>query len=240
MDSRLQPTSFKSLLIQKQGLLLVDKPSGPTSHDVVAWARRVFGERRIGHTGTLDPLATGLLLVLVSREFTRLQTQLLSLPKTYLVEILLGATSDTYDRLGQISAKSLMKPKDLPTIQLILEEFKGNIQQQVPAYSAVKIGGKKLYSLARQQKMEAVELPVRSITIDLLEIVSFEWPKLTLRIGCSSGTYIRSLAHDLGEKLGCGGLVQELRRETIGPFSVTAAEICPYLPFKTLSSTSKD
>lgn len=240
MDSRLQPTSFEVLLTQKQGLLLVDKPSGPTSHDVVAWARRVFGERRIGHTGTLDPLATGLLLVLVSREFTKLQTQLLSLPKTYLVEILLGSTSDTYDRLGRILTKPSIEPLDLPSIRLALEEFRGNIQQQVPAYSAVKIGGKKLYSLARQQKMESVELPVRDIRIDLLEIVSFEWPRLTLRISCSSGTYIRSLAHDLGENLGCGGLVQELRRETIGPFTVTAAEVCPYLPFKTLSSTSKD
>lgn len=201
------------------GVLNIDKPSGLTSHDVVARLRRTTGIRRIGHAGTLDPLATGVLVVCLGRA-TRLIEYLIGQDKTYETTIRLGQTTDTYDADGEIVVE---RPADVTpeAIAAALEAFRGPIRQRAPAYSAIKRDGQPLYKLARRG--EAVDPPVRDVTIHALEMLSYEPPLLTLRVACSSGTYIRSLAHDLGQALGCGGHVVALRRTAVGPFDIAAA-----------------
>ncbi len=202
-----------------EGMLNIDKPAGLTSHDVVNRVRRVAGLRRVGHAGTLDPLATGVLLVCLGRA-TRLVEYLVGQPKTYEVMIRLGQNTDTYDAEGAVVAERPchFTPDDLTTA---LAQFRGPIQQIPPLYSAIKKEGQPLYKLARQGK--EVEIEARAVTIYELEQLAFDLPLLTLRIVCSSGTYIRSLAHDLGEVLGCGGHVAALRRTAVGEFTLDTA-----------------
>ena len=218
-----------------ENILLIDKPAGMTSHDVVDRVRRLTGEKRVGHAGTLDPLATGLLIVLVGREATKRQAEFLHLDKKYECVAGFGVETDTYDREGKVVAtapweKVMQLTRD--DVENVLPQFRGKIQQRVPAFSAVKVKGKKLYEKARKNSSEIVrdELPVRTVEIFSLEIVDFEKNEkkqkifCTLLIHCGSGTYIRSLVHDLGQILGIGATVSELRRTEIGSFSVKNAQ----------------
>ena len=204
-----------------QGLLLVDKPAGPTSHDVVQAARRALRERRIGHTGTLDPAATGLLLLCVGKA-TRLQQYLLAWPKTYHGEIRLGFATATYDAEGE----PLGEPRPVPPVpESMLAElerrFSGELQQLPPAYSAKKTAGRKFYELARAG--EEVPLEPKRVTVHAIRLAQSAEDRISFEVTCSSGTYVRSLAHDIGEALGCGGHLARLRRVTIGPWSVERA-----------------
>lgn len=244
-------------------VLLVDKPAGISSFGVVARVRRVltkqmradYAERglvapkkaKVGHAGTLDPFATGLLILLLGREGTRKAGTFLKLDKRYEATIKLGETSSTGDVEGEIRktafgamdrqpavagagpiflARRQKEPQEtvfpnLATVQAVLERFTGEILQRVPAYSAVKINGRRAYNLAR--KGVEVEMPVRKVKIYELTLVSYEWPYLKIACKVSSGTYIRALGEDIGAALGVGGYLTELRRTEIGEFSVSEA-----------------
>lgn len=190
-------------------VLLADKPSGPTSHDVVGRTRRELGVKRVGHAGTLDPFATGLLIVLIGREATREQARFMALPKTYVVEARFGATSTTGDRDGEIEETGVVPPEPPPLPS-------GEIRQRPPAYSAVKVGGERAYKRARRG--EAVEVPERLVTVHRFECLTWDPPAATYEVECSSGTYVRSLIADLGD-----AYCTELRRTAIGPFGVEEA-----------------
>jgi tRNA pseudouridine55 synthase len=204
-----------------EGLLLVDKPAGPTSHDVVQEARRALRERRIGHTGTLDPAATGLLMLCVGRA-TRLQHYLLSWPKTYVGEIRLGYATTTYDAEGEPLADPAPPPSlDDTTIAALEAKFSGEFDQLPPPYSAKKRGGRKFYELARAG--EEVPREPKRVCIETIHLAAAAEDRLRFEVTCSSGTYVRSLAHDLGEALGCGAHLAWLRRARIGPWAVEDA-----------------
>ena len=208
------------------GFLLIDKPTGWTSHDVIDHLRRVTGERTIGHAGTLDPFATGLLIVGVGRDATQRLAGFLKMDKEYEAAVRFGATSDTDDRTGIISLphEGGTQGRGMPTRDIIeraLKTFHGTVQQLPPAYSAKKVAGKKMYELARAGK-EVPRKPA-TVTVHALDVLGYEWPLLRLRVRCSSGTYIRAIARDLGEALGVGGLLEELRRTMIGEYRVEDA-----------------
>lgn len=203
-----------------EGILNIDKPAGMTSHDVVNRVRRLAGTRRVGHAGTLDPLATGVLLVCLGRA-TRLVEYLMGQPKCYQTTVRLGQTTNTYDADGQIMTDKAVPAYDLSQLEAVLQSFRGIIEQQPPAFSAIKQDGQPIYKLARQGK--TVEVAARSVTIYELELMDWERPFLQLRVLCSTGTYIRSLAHDVGAALGCGGHVVALRRTAVGAFQVQQA-----------------
>ena len=214
------------------GILLIDKPTGITSHDVVYQVRNKTGVRKVGHTGTLDPLATGLLIILVGREFTRRQSEFLKQDKEYLCKIQLGLETDSYDVDGQItkevSWKELEKISQLD-LEKVLDKFKGEIIQIVPAFSAVKVKGQKLYEKARRGEIDKNDLPSRKVNIKELELIDFKKDEesqtifFNIKVACSSGTYIRSIAHDVGQELGVGATVSELRRTKIGEFKLEIA-----------------
>jgi tRNA pseudouridine55 synthase len=192
------------------GLLIIDKPAGPTSHDVVARMRRVLGERRIGHTGTLDPNASGVLPLVIGRA-TRLAKFLSGGRKTYEAIVRFGVTTDTYDAEGKlVGAPSGAPPPSRDAIERALDEFRGTFMQQPPAYSAKKIDGERSYKAARADR-PALPDPV-SVTVHHLELLSQEGAEATLRVECSAGFYVRSLAHDLGTRLGMGAHLAALRR----------------------------
>jgi tRNA pseudouridine55 synthase len=193
----------------------VYKPSGPTSHDVVARLRRASGERRIGHAGTLDPLAEGVLVVATGRA-TRLIEYLAGADKAYQAEVTLGVETTTYDAEGEVVAERPVDGLARAAIEAALAHFGGETAQRPPAYSAVSGGGRRLYDLARRG--EAVEAPPRRVTISALELVGWSPPVARLNVECSKGTYIRSLAHDLGAALGCGGHLSRLVRTRAGDF----------------------
>ncbi|NQV90118.1 tRNA pseudouridine(55) synthase TruB [Candidatus Uhrbacteria bacterium] len=207
-----------------EGFLLIDKPAGMTSHDVVNRVRRFTNERRVGHAGTLDPFATGLLIVGVGRTATREMQKLVGLDKTYEAVFVLGLRSDTDDREGVILDAPLHPPQpDQSEIEAVLGTFVGEIEQIPPSYSAIKIGGKKMYEAAREGK--PLEAKPRSVTIYSAELTKKATHEdaqtfITLTISCSTGTYIRAIARDLGIALGGGGYVDVLRRTSIGPFSI--------------------
>lgn len=207
------------------GIILIDKPQGWTSHDVVGKLRGILHERRIGHSGTLDPLATGLLVVFIGRA-TRAVEFAEADRKEYVAGLRLGMNTDTQDITGRIISKETDIP-DEPEVRIAIERFRGELEQIPPMYSAVKIGGKKLYELAR--KGESIERKPRHITIFGLEITSRSDNDYILDVVCSKGTYIRTLCHDIGAALGCGGCMSSLRRTKSGVFSVdnayTIAEI---------------
>jgi len=209
----------QSMTTPLAGILNIDKPSGITSHDVINRVRRLAQMRRVGHAGTLDPLATGVLLVCLGRA-TRLVEYLTGQPKTYESVIRMGQTTDTYDAEGAITAERPITFTEADLAQAITR-FQGEIEQVPPMYSAVKQAGQPLYKLARQGK--EVERPSRRVTIYKLEVLNWQPPFLSLRIVCSKGTYIRSLAHDLGEMLGCGGHIAALRRAAVGDFRLDTA-----------------
>ena len=201
------------------GALVVDKPSGPTSHDIVTQVR-VLSKTKVGHTGTLDPMATGVLPLLLGPA-TRLARFLQSSDKEYLAEIQLGQTTDTLDREGEILQSRSVPEISPQQAEEVLRKFSGEIQQQAPMFSAVKVSGKKLYELARQKR--EVERPWRKVTIYRLQLLKQEEEIWNLLIHCSAGTYIRTLAHDIGEDLGCGAYLRELQRTRSGCFDLSQA-----------------
>lgn len=205
----------------EHGFLLVDKPSGPTSHDIVQTARRALRERRIGHTGTLDPAATGLLLLCIGRA-TRLQQFMLGWEKTYEGEITLGFATTTYDTEGAMVGEVMpVPPITEEMLASLVARFSGTIEQLPPSYSAKKLAGRKLYELARAG--EVVPREPKTVTIQKLELRPRLPDRLWFSVTCSSGTYVRSLAHDIGELLGCGGHLALLRRISIGPWLAAQA-----------------
>lgn len=201
------------------GIILVDKPQDWTSHDVVAKLRGVLHERRIGHSGTLDPLATGLLVVFVGRA-TRAVEFAEADSKEYITGLHLGVSTDTQDITGNIVASSGALP-DEAALREAIGRFIGDIEQIPPMYSAIKIGGKKLYELARRG--ESVERAPRKITVSAIDIAGRDGDDYILNISCSKGTYVRTLCSDIGEALGCGACMSSLRRTRAGAFSVDEA-----------------
>lgn len=198
------------------GLMLVDKPIGPSSHKIVSIVRKGTGIRKVGHAGTLDPRASGV-LVLCLGAATRLSEYLSNASKRYEAKIRFGTSTETYDAEGDAIRITGTAPQE-DEIRSILPDFTGEIEQIPPPYSAIKIQGKKAYELAR--KGETVELEPRKITIYHLDFVGYTPPDLTLSVECSAGTYIRSLAHDLGEKLNTGAHLANLSRVKSGPFTL--------------------
>jgi tRNA pseudouridine55 synthase len=200
--------------------MIVDKPEGPTSHDVVTLARRVLGVSRIGHTGTLDPLATGVLPLVIGRA-TRLAQFLTASDKSYEATIAFGRTTDTYDAKGLEIAVCDRRPAR-EEVDAALARFRGTFEQVPPAYSAKNIDGERSYELARRKRSAARPTPVR-VTARQLDVLSFTGDLATLTMTVSAGFYVRSLAHDLGEVLGCGAVLMALRRTRSGEFGVSAA-----------------
>jgi tRNA pseudouridine55 synthase len=217
------------------GLLLIDKPAGITSFGVVARVRKLANTRRVGHAGTLDPFATGLLIVGINKG-TKMLTGLVGLDKTYEAVARLGATSTTEDPEGVIADLNVPDHPDRETIERAMDRFRGSYLQTASAFSAKKIGGKKLYDLARAGKMEGVEIPKKQVTISELGILDYTWPDLSFRVSCSSGTYIRALARDIGNELGCGAYLTALRRTRIGDYGIHDAVTLDELTTDTLSS----
>jgi tRNA pseudouridine55 synthase len=203
------------------GLLPVYKKAGPTSHDVVDMARKALRERRIGHTGTLDPMAEGLLLLCVGQA-TRLQQYLLLWDKTYRGEVKLGHATTTYDSEGETQEPRDTPPKlDREALDQLAARFRGSIEQVPPPFSAKKVAGKKLYELARSG--EKVTPEPKRVVVHTLELEIAEPDLLSVEVRSSSGFYVRSLAHDIGVALGCGGHLHHLHRAAIGPYSAEAA-----------------
>ncbi|CAN5253556.1 hypothetical protein BH09SUM1_BH09SUM1_18420 [soil metagenome] len=200
------------------GILLVDKPAGITSHDVVDRIRAVFDTRRVGHAGTLDPQATGLLVMLLG-EATKISEYLVGVDKSYEGTIRFGVVSDTYDKEGQIVPGPGGKlPTDLEDLQDLAADLTGDIDQVPPPYSAKKVAGKKLYEYAREGKSPEVES--REVRVDDFELLNLTGETAEFGIDCSSGTYVRSLVHELGQMAGCGAILAELRRTDVGGFRI--------------------
>jgi tRNA pseudouridine55 synthase len=214
------------------GLLLVDKPDGLTSHDVVSVVRRLFGQRQVGHAGTLDPLATGLLPVLLGQG-TKLSQWATADDKTYETTARLGQRTDTLDAEGTVVQKDRVpNPLDPAALEAALAPLRGHITQRVPAYSAVKVEGQRLYQRARAG--ETVDAPTRPVTIHELTSLGYTPPRLSLRVHCSKGTYIRQLVSDVGDALGCGAHVEVLRRTRVGALDVGDA-----IPLATLQASPR-
>nr|MBN1229081.1 tRNA pseudouridine(55) synthase TruB [Anaerolineae bacterium] len=198
------------------GLFNIHKPAGPTSHQIVAGVRQGLEIRRVGHAGTLDPLAEGVLVVAVGQA-TRLTEYLLSSDKEYIAEVTLGIQTDSYDAEGVVlSRQPVPAGLDHQSVDVALDQFRGEISQVPPVYSSIKIRGKTAHSRARSG--EHIILQPRPATIYLLELLAVDLPIIRLRIECSSGTYIRSIANDLGKALGCGGMLTGLIRAASGQF----------------------
>jgi tRNA pseudouridine55 synthase len=200
------------------GFLVIDKPGGMTSRDVVNLAQRWFPRKtKIGHTGTLDPLATGVLVLCVGAA-TKLADRVQAMSKTYRTRILFGFTSTTDDADGELTPSVVGEIPTEAAIREMLPQFVGEISQVPPAVSALKIDGKRAYDLVRRGT--EVKPEARTVRVDEIRLLAYDWPHLDLEIDCGKGTYIRSIARDLGERLGCGGLVQTLRRTRVGMFTV--------------------
>ena len=197
-----------------EGIILVDKPVGKTSFSLVGALRRRLGVRKIGHAGTLDPFATGLMVMLVGKKYTRMSDQFLCSDKEYVARLHLGVTTDTFDCEGQTTAQSEIQPS-LSELQAALACFQGDLLQVPPMFSAKKINGQKLYDLARKGKV--VERQPVKVNV-ALQLLSYAYPFVDIQVACSKGTYIRSLAYDIGLKLGCGAHVAELKRTRSGDF----------------------
>jgi tRNA pseudouridine55 synthase len=202
------------------GVLLVDKPRDFTSHDVVARLRRKLHMKRIGHAGTLDPLATGLLVMLIGKS-TRISQYLISQDKVYEGEITLGVTTNSQDADGEVVSTQEVPPLTEAQVRAALAGFLGDQYQTPPMFSAIKKDGVPLYKLARQG--EEIEREPRFIRVMAFELLGFASPKITFRLACTKGTYVRSIAHDLGQKLGCGAHLSALRRTKSGTMDISQA-----------------
>ncbi len=206
-------------MAEVSGVLLIDKPMGMTSHDVVGKIRRLYNTKKVGHTGTLDPLATGVLVVLVGRA-AKAAEYLVCDTKEYIAGIKFGITSDTEDITGSITSITDLPPAE-EAVTLAVNSFVGDYRQIPPMYSALKIGGRKLVDLAR--KNITVERESRLIHIDYIEHTKLNKHEYTLKVGCSKGTYIRTLCADIGKKLGCGAVMSSLKRTRSGSFRIENA-----------------
>ena len=222
-------------------ILLVDKPEGISSFGVVARVRRKLSEEagtvsvkgkdgvvrekrqkvKVGHTGTLDPFATGLLVLLIGKG-TKRANEFLKLDKEYIATVRLGATSTTGDPEGEVTVVRDVRVPSRVDVEKAVEKFVGETEQKVPSYSAVKINGERAYKLARAGK--EVEMPTRKVRIDEIEILDYKWPDLTIRCQVSSGTYIRALGEDIGKELGVGGYLTALRRTQVGEWRIEGAK----------------
>ncbi|QGU07658.1 tRNA pseudouridine synthase B [Corynebacterium occultum] len=206
------------------GLVIVDKPAGMTSHDVVSRLRRIFGTKKVGHAGTLDPMATGVLVLGIERG-TRFLAHLVTATKTYEATIRLGAATTTDDAEGEVLSSSPATDLNPEGISAGVEKLSGEIMQRPASVSAIKINGKRAHELVREGQQ--VEIPARPVTVHSFEILAQrqegDFHDLDVRVHCSSGTYIRSLARDLGEDLGVGGHLTALRRTELGPFTLDDA-----------------
>lgn len=207
-------------MAELSGVILVDKPEGPTSHDMVALARRLLGTRRIGHAGTLDPLATGLLVLMIGKA-TRLAPFLSGADKTYRGILRLGFATDTYDRGGTPTGEQSEVNVERHTLLSAIDRFRGTIRQLPPVYSAKKVRGTPMYRLARRRK--PVEPTPVTVTFRRIDLLGHEGDEIEIEAEVSAGTYLRSFAHDLGQALGCGAHLKTLRRVASGPFLVADA-----------------
>ena len=194
---------------RRSGFLVIDKPAGWTSHDVVGKVRRVVGERQVGHAGTLDPAATGVLLVAVGHA-TRLLPFIEDTDKTYIATVRFGVVTDSADRDGRLLESRSTGHLTEPGIREALEAFQGEIDQIPPMHSAIKVGGRKLYEIARSGG--DADIPVRRVTVHAIELLEWRPPDAVIRVDCSAGTYIRSIARDLGEAVGSGAMLARLTR----------------------------
>jgi len=205
------------------GFIIINKPVGPTSHGIINKLRKITGIKKIGHAGTLDPFASGVLICAIGRQATKQIDGFVKLKKEYVADLQLGAETDTYDREGVITKKvepDFIPPQD-DIVAGILKTFQGPQKQVPPMFSAKKIQGKKLYQLAR--KGVEIERQPSDIEIFYIQMLNYEWPRLKIKVGCSSGTYIRSLAFDIGRELGCSAYLQELQRTAVGNFNLEQA-----------------
>ena len=213
----------------EDGIILIDKPANMTSFGVVARVRRQltqhYGHKmKVGHTGTLDPFATGLMILVIGKECKNAD-KYSKLDKTYEATIVLGQTSTTGDPEGEIVDVSDKKVTQ-DEIEIVLPQFRGTITQTPPAFSAIKVNGQRAYKLAREGK--PVDIPERQVTIHTLEITNYEYPYLQIKTHVSSGTYIRALAQDIGEKLGTGAYCSQLKRTTIGEYKLNDADLTSF------------
>jgi tRNA pseudouridine55 synthase len=198
-------------------ILAINKPVGPTSHDIVQQVRRLTGERRVGHAGTLDPLASGVLVIGIGKA-TKQLNQHQQTEKEYEARIRLGSVSTTDDNEGSKMTCLVLKPPSLNLIGNIVKEFTGDIWQKPPLYSALKVGGRSAYKYARAK--QKVDLPPRKVVIHQIEVVAYEWPDLEIRVVTGPGVYIRSLAKDIGFKLEVGGYLAGLIRTRVGQWTL--------------------
>ncbi len=202
------------------GIVLLDKPRGYTSHDLVDKLRKILRQERIGHTGILDPLATGLMIMLLGKG-TLLSPQLTGADKIYRATFLFGRATDTYDGEGKIISEADPGNITYEEFSRICLGFKGKIKQMIPPYSAAKHDGQKMYESARRG--EDIPEKFKEVELYSIDIDSFEWPRVGLTIRCSAGTYVRSLAHEMGMKLGCGAYLESLVRNAVGQFTIDQA-----------------
>ena len=206
---------FRCKTFDMDGVLIIDKPSGRTSHDIVRDVKKLLGAKKVGHAGTLDPLATGVLAVCIN-EATKLTRFFLQDDKEYRATMLLGVRTDTLDREGEVMARCEPRLQE-KEIRETVEGFVGRIEQRAPKYSAVKFRGKPLYKWTRQGV--DIEPPLRTVTVHHIRVAEIQMPYVTFDVSCSKGTYIRSLCADIGDRLGCGGCLFDLRRIRSGSFS---------------------
>ncbi|HVW21205.1 MAG TPA: tRNA pseudouridine(55) synthase TruB [Opitutaceae bacterium] len=219
-----------------EGVLLVDKPTDHTSHDVVARLRGKLRTKRVGHAGTLDPMATGLLVILIGKA-TRLSQYLTGMDKEYEGTVELGKITNTQDAEGEVMETRPVPALTREQVQAVMRGFLGDQYQTPPMFSAVKIDGVPLYKMAR--KGEEVEREPRFIRVAGWELTAFALPRFDFRMQCSKGTYVRTLAHDLGEKLGCGGHLAALRRTATGAFRIEQALTMEQIEALTLPEIEK-
>ncbi len=218
---KISKQKIQNILADPQaGFYLIDKPKSINSFKAVAILRKVLNIKKVGFAGTLDPLASGL-LIMATGQATKFIDVFHNLPKIYIADILFGQTSDTYDLEGEIKINNKAQEFDLIKLKNNLNKFLGEQEQQAPIYSAKKVAGQKLHKLARAGK--EVTAPTKKINIYNLEILNFEYPKAKIKVTASAGTYIRSLAYDLGQAMTTGALLADLRRTKIGDFDVNNA-----------------
>ena len=204
--------------VDKQGIIIVNKPAGITSHDVVSFIRRKFNMRRVGHAGTLDPMATGVLVVLLGKS-TKLSDQFIAYDKAYRATMRLGTKTVSADIMGAVLEQKPFGHIDQKQLEEALLKFTGDIEQKPPMVSAVKHKGERLYKLARQGI--EVERTARKVRIDVLKLLHFESPEAEFFMSCSKGTYVRQLAEDVGEVLGCGACISQIERTKVGPYELS-------------------
>jgi len=202
------------------GILIIDKPAGPTSHDVVSIVKRLTGAKKVGHLGTLDPEASGVLPLAIN-DATKSAGLLAGTEKVYECTLVLGKTTETDDDVGATLSERVVPADAVERLSGVLQGFTGSIMQRPPKYSAVKVRGRRAYELARK-KVE-FEIDPRPVRVDSIEVLKVALPEVRIRVACNSGTYVRSLCRDIGEALGCGGCARDIRRLKSGPYIIDKA-----------------